>query len=198
MNKMFIIFLFSLLLLVLPGCLFVSLGYTPDSDLPDNYTEKKYDVTFSVEYYNDRNDVFGLASQEQYITWIKQYLQETKAFRSVAYKPITQKSNYHINFIVHYSFMTVRESALLGYFCGLTGLAIPTYQTLYMDISTVLYLRNNPVYSPSTAEALRGYIWLPFLPVGLIWNQWWALTTQEKKCCRFLINEVVNYQKNHL
>ena len=80
---------------------------------------------------------------------------------------------------------------LLGYYLGFFFCALPGWMNMYLDASAIVYLNGNPVCSPTTSEDIRVIVWLPFLPVGLVWNQWWAWTTQEKKCCRFLINEVV-------
>ena len=94
--------------------------------------------------------------------------------------------------------MPVNESAGLGFLMGYTLCTIPMWLNMYLDMSAILYLNGTPVHSPTTAEALRCYVWIPFLPVGLVWNQWWAWTTQEKKCYRYLINDVINYQRVNL
>lgn len=198
MNKIILLLVSVSLVIMFSGCLQIPLGYTPKSDFPTNYDAKKYAVTFSIDYIAERDDVFGLATQEKYIDWLKEDLQKSGAFSSVTYKSFTQKSNYHIHFIFHYSYMTVKESATMGFLMGYTFCAIPMWMNMYLDSSAILYLNGNPIYSPATAENLRCYVWVPFLPVGLVWNQWWAWTTQEKKCYRYLINEIVDYQRSHL
>ena len=160
--------------------------------------KKKYSVTFSVDYLSDGDVSIGRASHEKYINWLKEALLESQAFSSVSYKPFAQKSNYHIHFLVHYSCMPVDESAALGFLMGCTFCAIPMWLNMYLDCSAILYLNGSPIYSPTTAEGLRCYVWIPFLPVCLVWNQWWAWTTQEKKCCHYLINEIIKYQNPQL
>ena len=169
---------------MLSGCLHIPLGYTPNGDFPANYDAKKYTLTFSVDYLSDGDVSIACASQEKYIDWLKEDLQKSGAFSSVTYKSFAQKSNYHIHFIIHYSCMPVNESTAMGFLMGYTLFTIPMWMNMYLDSSAILYLNGNPICSPTTAENLRCYVWAPFLPVGLVWNQWWAWTTQEKKCYR--------------
>ena len=198
MNKIMLFALSIISVCILAGCLEIPLGYTHCVDFPQKYENKKYSITFSVDYIAERDDVFGIATQEKYIDWLKDDLQKSGAFSSVTYKSFAQKSNYHIHFIFHYSCMPVNESAAMGFLMGYTCCAIPMWINMYLDSSAILYLNGNPIYSPATAENLRCYVWVPFLPVGLVWNQWWAWTTQEKKCYRYLINEIVDYQRINL
>lgn len=198
MNKITLLLFSVSLMVILSGCLLVPSGYTPAVEFAKNSKIKKYAVTFSVDYLSDGDVSIGRASQEKYIDWLKDDLQKSGAFSSVTYKSFAQKSNYHIHFIFHYSCMPVNESAAMGFLMGYTFCAIPMWMNMYLDSSAILYLNGNPICSPATAENLRCYVWAPFLPVGLVWNQWWAWTTQEKKCYRYLINEIVNYQRSNL
>ncbi len=198
MNKIILLLVSVSLIAMLSGCLLVPSGYTPDVDFAKNEEIKKYAITFSVDYLSDGDVSIGRASQEKYIDWLKDDLQKSGAFSSVTYKSFAQKSNYHIHFIFHYSCMPVNESAAMGFLMGYTFCAIPMWLNMYLDSSAILYLNGNPICSPATAENLRCYVWVPFLPVCLVWNQWWAWTTQEKKCYRYLINEIVDYQRSHL
>ena len=190
MKRNSLIFLFGLCLLT-TGCLEIPMGYTPNEDLQtiDSIT-KKYSLTYSVDFMSDGDVSIGRASRERYIEWIKDYLEETGAF-NVSYRDFSSKSNYHVHFLIHYSCLSVGDSVLLGYYLGTTLLAFPGWMNMYLDASAIVYLNGNPVCSPTTCEDIRVVVWLPFLPVGLVWNQWWAWTTQEKKCCRYLINEIL-------
>ena len=182
--------------LLTTGCLEIPMGYTPNEALQINDSfSKKYSLTYSVDFMSDGDVSFGRASRERYIEWIKDYLEETGAF-NVSYRDFSSKSNYHVHFLIHYSCQSVGESLLLGYYFGFTFCTLPGWLNMYLDTSAVVYLNGNPVCSPTTSEDIRVVVWLPFLPVGLIWNQWWAWTTQEKKCCRFLINEIVEKHKD--
>jgi hypothetical protein len=194
MNKIALFSLCIISVFILSGCLQIPLGYTPSVDFPQKYKNQKYAVTFSVDYIAERDDVFGLASKEKYIKWLKDDLQKSGAFSSVTYIPFSQKSNYHIHFLIHYSYMTAKESMTMGLLMGYTFLTIPMWQTMYLDMSAILYLNGSPIHSPTTAEALRCYVWAPFLPIGLVWNQWWAWTTQEKKCYRYLVKDLIEFQ----
>ena len=198
MNKVFLLSLGVVSIFLLSGCLEMPLGHTPDVDFSENHIGKKYSVTFSVDYLSDGDVSIGRASHEKYIAWLKEDLLKSGAFNSVSYKPFAQKSNYHIHFLIHYSCMPVNESAALGFLMGYTFFTIPMWLNMYLDCSAILYLNGVPIYSPTTTGGLRCYVWIPFLPVCLVWNQWWAWTTQEKKCYRYLINEIIKYQDSHL
>lgn len=196
MNKKLTQFPFLLIVLcTLSGCLEIPMGYTPGTDLIISKNIRKYDLTFSVDYLSDGDVSIGRASQTQYIEHFKEYLQESGAFAKVSYKNFSEKSKYHVHFVTHYSCMPVNEAIATGYLMGMTFCAIPMWVNMYLDMSAILYLNGKPVYSSATSENLRCYVWIPFLPAGLIWNQWWAWTTQEKKCCRYLVNSISEYQK---
>ena len=198
MNKKISFFCGVMSFFIFTGCLQIPLNYTPEASLPEKNAEKQYSITFSVDYLSDGYVSIGRASQEHYIKWLNEYLQKCGSFSSVTYKPFDQKSNYHLHFIAHYSCMPVNEAALLGFVMGYTMCTIPMMINMHLDTTAILYLNGSPIYSPATAETLRCYVWIPFLPVGMIWNQYWAWTTQETKCCRYLINEIVDYQQSHL
>lgn len=198
MNKLSLFFANIAIIFALSGCLNTPMGYTPNVDLPEIHSRAKYAITFSVDYLSDGDEIIGCASREKYIEWIKNYLSDCGEFSTVSYKSFDRKSNYHIHFLVHYSCMPVDESAALGFLMGYTLFTIPMWVNMYLDTSAILYLNGKPIHSPATSEAIRCYVWLPFLPVGLVWNQWWVWTTQEKKSCRYLISEIVNYQHNNL
>lgn len=190
MKRNSLILLFALCLLT-TGCLEIPMGYTPNEDLQTiDSAYKKYSLTYSVDFMSDGDVSFGRASRERYIEWIKDYLEETGAF-NVSYRDFSSKSNYHVHFLIHYSCQSVGESLLLGYYLGFTFCAFPGWMNMYLDTSAIVYLNGKPVCSPTTSEDIRVVVWLPFLPAGLVWNQWWAWTTQEKKCCRYLINEIL-------
>lgn len=176
------------------GCLEVPLGYTPETEIQPLSHSKKYTVTYSVDYISDGDVSMGRANEAMYINWLGEYLQKTNAFSKVAYRNFTAKSNYHIHFLIHYSAMPVNEAAVTVFLMGYTLTAIPMWVNMYLDVSAIVYLNQKPVFSSATAEDVRCYVWLPFLPVGLVWNQFWVWTIQEKKVCRYLINEVVKYQ----
>ena len=60
MNKIILLLVSVSLITMLSGCLLVPAGYTPDVDLPQSCENKKYAVTFSVDYVADRDDIFGI------------------------------------------------------------------------------------------------------------------------------------------
>ena len=101
MNKILTLLLGGLTICVLSGCLAIPLNYTSDVELTKTNIAKRYAVTFSVDYLSDGDGSIGRASQEKYIDWLKEYLNQSGAFSSVSYKPFAQKSNYHIHFLIH-------------------------------------------------------------------------------------------------
>lgn len=198
MNKILLLSLSLVSLFALSGCLLIPQGYTEDAVLSNQRGNKRYAVTFSVDYLSDGEVSVGRASQKQYIEWLKEDLRDSGAFSSVTYKPFAQKSNYHIHFLIHYSGMPMDEHDDFENVLGCTLGMIPMWYDTFLDASAILYLNGKPIHSPAASEALRCYVWLPFLPVGLVWNKWWAWTTQEKKCCRYLIHELSEYQRMKL
>ena len=194
MNKQILMFLFFMSLFVLSGCLDVPLKYTPDTDFSQEFDTRKYAVTFSVDCIGIVED--GQASQEKYVEWLRDFLYKSGGFSSVKHRVFSEKSNYHIHFSMRYS--RANEATALGLLLCCTYCTIPVWFDMYLDASAILYLNGVPIHSPSTSDAFRRHIWAPFLPIGLVWNKWWVWTTQEKKCCRYLINEIVNYQKHYL
>ena len=197
MNKICLIPLFAGVAFMLSGCLLVPMNYTDSVDLIPNDTSKKYSITYSISYVSEGDTPIGHASREKYIAWINEYLRKSNDFSSVSYKPFDEKSNYHVHFIVHY-FIPLEKSVLGGVVSGASLGCIPSWLDMYLDTSAVLYLNGQPVCSPATSEVLRCYVWCPFLPAGVIWNLWWAWSTQERKCCSFLVNGIVQYQRKNL
>ena len=196
MNK--IICLVLPLLLFTAGCLQVPLGYTPGDPLKKAAPgSPKYDVTYSVDYVADGGlgSGDGIASQAVLADHVRDHLKESGAFSRVEPRPFAEKSNYHIHFIAHYSTISHDEVQPIALLMGLSLCGIPVWITSSLDMSAILYLNQQPVYSPSASEGLRKFIWVGFLPVGLVWNSWWAWTTQEKKCIRFLVNRITDHQR---
>ncbi len=201
MNKKIQVSLFCFLIILLQGCMIVPQGYTPSTSLLKHKNiaaSSKYDVTFSVEYISDGDQSIGRASNVQIIEIIKEKLIDSNAFTQVSYVDLAGKSKYHIHFIVHYSMVSAGESAKHGLLIGYTFCTIPTWQSMPIDISAKIYLKDKVIHSIATAEVLRCYIWLPLLPVCLVWNNWWAWTTQEKKCVNYIVNDLTNFQKKDL
>lgn len=182
-------FILSMFIISICGCLYVPQDYTPTQELvTDN--APKYAVTYSIEYRKDGDLGEGCASLKKYQTWIEKMLLDTGSFSEVTYRDFSIKSNYHLHFMVHYSSLPYDESSSRGAAAGVTMAIIPVWIDLHLDLSAVTYLNQKIIAAPSTTETLRCYIWLPFLPAGIVWNPWLAWTRQEKKCCRYLINEV--------
>ena len=184
--------------LFLNGCVTVPQSYTPSTSLNKNTCHDKYDISYSLSYISDGDVSIGRASESRMREIIEKQLKQSNYFSSVTYQDPAEKSRYHIHFIAHYSMCPVNESAEHGLLVGYTFCLIPTWQNMYLDLSAVLIRDNRKIYSVSTSENLRCYIWLPLAPFGLIWNNWISWTVQEKKCINYLLNNIIDFQINIL
>lgn len=184
--------------LMLSGCICVPQYYTPSAKLrvdKSGVDSPRYDVTYSMSYYTDGDKSIGRAEEGRFRELIGEKLRATKHFGSVMYKPVDERSPYHIHFIIRYSMNDIldspAQSMLLGYSLGL----LPSWQDMYLDMSAIVIVNDTKVYSTVAAENLRCYIWLPLLPFGMIWNNWLAWTVQEKNGVNFILNDIIENEK---
>ena len=184
----------ALLLMTSASCLQIPVDYLPDEPLK-KYTPSlsRPEVTFSVEQIIDgpfgRED--GIATQKVLIQYIGNQLWKSGAFRKVAYKPFSARSHYHIHFIAHYSTLPRNESSLRYAIAAVSLFIVPIRLESDLDMTAIVYRKDKAVYAPAASAGLHNYMWLGFLPAGLVWNNWWAWTVQEKKCSRLLVNRIV-------
>lgn len=197
MNKIGSIVFAVLILLSSPACLQVPMDHLPDEPLIIPAAgAKRHDVTYSVELIIDGSfDQFsGIAPQKVMLRYIGEQLRQSGAFKLVSYKPFSAKSSRHIHFTAHYSKPRKKDVVSIQALMFLSFFTIPTWITSDLDMTAIVYLQDKAVYAPVTTVGLRNYVWLGFLPVGLVWNNWWAWTVQEKKCSRRLINRIIQKQ----
>ena len=173
---------------VFTGCLCVPQYYTPSVRLERNISSNKYDISFSLSYLSDGDESIGRASEARLKEIIENKLIDSGFFSSVTYRIPSEKTRYHVHFIAHYSMCPANESVAHGLFVFSTYYLIPSWQNMYLDLSAILMYDNKKIYSISTSENLRCYIWLPLTPICLIWNNWLAWTVQEKNCVNYLLN----------
>ena len=198
MNKNCWLFAFFVLLVsIFTGCVTVPQYYTPSAKLARNLSSKQYDITFSLTYASDADESIGRAYEARLRAISEERLKKCGYFSTVTYKNPAEKGRYHIHFIAHYSMCPVNESEALGFFIGYTLSLIPTWQNMYIDLSAILMQNDKKIYSTSTSENLRCYIWLPLAPFGLLWNNWLAWTVQEKNCVDYLLNNLTEFQNSH-
>ncbi len=190
-------FSLSLAVFVLTGCVTVPQGYTPSAKLEKNVSSRKYDVTYSLSYASDGDSSVGRASESRLREIIGDRLRKSGYFSHVTYKNPEEKSPYHIHFIAHYSMLPVDEAAVHGMLIGYTFLLIPSWVNMYLDLSAILMHENQKIYSSSTSENLRCFIWLPLAPLGILWNNWIAWTVQEKKCVNYVLNDLTEFQRTY-
>lgn len=178
------------------GCAYLPLGYTPLSSLekyPENTHEQKFDVTFSVSYFTNRSDVFGVASENEIKTEMAKKLKATNLFSSVTYADANNKSPYHFSFFIVYGMPSIESSLGVALLSGYTLCLIPTWETFSCDIIGLVYLNDKLTHSVSSAEINRAFIWLPLAPIGTVWNFWFAWDYVENKLENFIINDISKY-----
>lgn len=197
MNNILASFLTVVISLFLTGCISISQHYTPSTKLEKNLSSNKYDISYSLSYIVDGTEIIGQASEPQLRKIIEEKLMQSGYFSSVTYKLPNEKSRYHIYFNAHYSACTEAENMEHALLVGYTLCVIPSWQNSYLDLSAILTYDNMKIYSISTSENMRCFIWLPLVPFGLIWNDWLAWRTQEKKCINYLLNNITNFQENY-
>ena len=199
-TKLAFLLLIVCLALLLQGCTCINFGYTNNHSL-DVYNSKpvsqKYDVTFSIYYFNARNDIIGAGDKEDFQKRIKENLLKTGLYSKVTCVPIDKPSPYHYHFNVIYDVPSVETSFAVGFLSGYTLLIVPTWETATLDISGMVFLNGKMVHSTATPEIIRCYYWLPLLPVGLIWNTWFAFGYVEGKMIKYVLNDLNNYHYSH-
>ena len=194
MNKTSEILCSVLLLTLSSACLQLPMDYQPNERLkaaaPGAIIR---DVTFSMEQIIDGpfGRLDGIATQKVLVGYIGNQLRKCRAFRTVTYKPFSSKGKYHIHFIAHYSAMPREDFRLRQALMLCSFFIIPVRITSSLDMTAIAYWRGEAFYSPVATTGLQNYVWLGFLPVGLVWNNWWAWTQQEKKCSRLLVNRIL-------
>ena len=192
MNKLYTLFLI-IFSCFLTGCLTIIGDYTPNVDVFVENSKKKYDVTYSVNYSSTMYEVDD-DDRERCAEWIKDYLQQSEAFNSITYRDTSLKSKYHIDFYINYlGSPDTMGLSILAYF---TFFILPFNSDHYYNVTAIVYLNNEPVYTPVTSERIRTWVWPPLLPVGLLWPPtYYARSRTKKQCLRYLINLIIENQR---
>ena len=188
MNKIAILFLL-LGCFLFNGCL-ASRGYTPNEDVNSIESSRKYAITFSIEYIPYvKEDVIDL--KDDRIEWIKDYLEESGA----SYRDFPARSKYHIRFLVRLLPPETRHATDMGLIAGLSLFTIPVCSDrFYYDVSATFSLNDELICTPSTSEKISEFIWLPLFP-ALFYPPVYVRKSVEKRCYRYLINEILEEHK---
>lgn len=192
MNKI-IIFLVVFTIVLLSGCA-VSGEYTTNDDLLVFDFNNKYDVSYSVSYisFSPNDDTAEL--KERAAKLIKEYLEESGTFNTISYRDFSTRTRYHIRFFITVSPSEKRQEMGALLTSCLTLFTIPTYIDGYYDVSASLYLNNELICAPSTCERMRSWLWLPLFP-AIVYPPLLVRKDIEKKCYRYLINEILEEHK---
>lgn len=186
----------AVLSILFHGCAYLSLGYTPLKSLekyPELNREQKFDVTYSVSYFTNRSDIFGVASEDEIKKEIARKLKATNLFSSVTNAEENKKSPYHFSFFIVYGMASVETSFGVGLLSAYTLYLIPTWLTFSCDMVGLVYLNNKLTHSVATAEIHRAFLWIPLAPVGTVWNFWFAWDYVENKLENYIINDISKY-----
>ena len=194
MNKISTVLCAAVLLALSSACLQLPLEYMPNERLKAAAPGSKIrEVTYSVEQVIDGPFGWadGIATQKVLIGYIGNQLRKCRAFSKVTYKPFSSKSKYHIHFTAHYSAMPRDDVRLRQALMLCSFFIIPVRFASSLDMTAIVYWQDKAFYSPVATTGLQNYVWLGFLPVGMVWNNWWAWTQEEKKCSRLLVNRIL-------
>ena len=178
----------------LTGCLTVPMNYTPKASLEKNVTPRKYDVTYSLVFTDDsRDEYIGYVPDESgWNKTIDKALRQSGYFSSVSRRDLPEKSDYHIHFIVHTTYEGMTGWSIVS---ACTLFIFPGYEDAGMDISAVLFHKGVKVYSASTSEKMRCFLWLPLAPVGIFLNDFVIWHSNEKRCLNYVLNQVGKFQE---
>ena len=177
-------------IVLLTGCLQIPQGLNEDEPLK-KVSRGNAELTFSAEQVIDGPFIVldGISTQTALAGRIGEVLKQSGAFKKVEYRPFSRRSALHIHFTAHY-FTTLRREPVLA--AGMIG--IPFRIPSYLDMTAIVYKNDKAQYCPTVSDGMHNYVWVVFLPAGLVWNSWWAWSTQEKKCVRILVNRITGHQ----
>lgn len=197
-SKVSFLLILASVVLFLNGCVTASLGYAKSEPLKKYMNvpaTEKYDVTYSVEYFADMpDDYIGPRTQIKLSEKIRDTLVETGLFRRVTQTTWEGRSAYHYRFTIHFAMgQSVEDRSSLAILEGCFLFVIPVWMTDGYDFSAVAYLNGNYLTGSSATELGRTFYWLPLLPAGLVWNDWFAWHRIEDKCIRKVINDLTEY-----
>lgn len=189
-------YIIIILCVFLNGCAIFNFGYTPDENLNIYNNDEnihKYNLSYSVYYFTNRFDIIGNSLEQNLTKRIGESLKQSNLYSKVINQSLESMSDYHVHFQIILQAPTVNDAVAVGLLSGYTLALIPVWETLTYDMSATLYHKKEKIYSISTAELLKCYIWLPFAPIGLIWNNWFAIQHVEEKEINYLINNLSNF-----
>lgn len=187
-----------LLLPFLSGCLLYDCGYTRDGNVITYQTEaqSKLPISYSLRFDTcfPPDDEPGTPTSRAIRTKIEEALKATGLFSEVFYED-NNKGGYHIEFTYRdFGYDSeVADARMALYFCTL--FMLPLHEDYSADLSAVLYLKGEPVWSIAHAEKCRYvYCWYA-LPAGLFLNYWSVWSVVENGIVRATVND---FAKEHI
>jgi hypothetical protein len=182
----------------LTSCLVFSNDYTPKKALKKNTASSpRYNITYSVDYDNVGEGVFTIGEDDlaENQKRIEKHLKKSGYFSSVSYRPLSEKSDYHIHFTVRYCASKPDKAMAIAFIASYTGCLFPFHEDAHLDVSAILLRKDVKIHSVATSEEMTAYCWLPLLPFNFFWNNWLSWGTSENKVIDFIINDITAFQE---
>lgn len=186
--------------IALSGCLNVPVGYGPNgvqSDLTAPNPGVRRDITFSVDCSTTENA--GVPTDD-WIVSIREQLAASGLFGRIEYTDLNSKGSRHYHFKIANTGDRAEHNRLTFGREAMTGLSICTLFLLPgwkdCDINcTMSYMVNGrEVYSTSSAQTRRTYIWLP----GMFVFPFIDTTSTSESALWYFIREIRNNRLNDI
>ena len=187
----------SLLLSLLSGCFLYDCGYTRNDDTDIYMTDaaNKMPISYSLKFATSLpSDSPGSPTVKSIRTKIEEALKETGLFSEVYYGDNREKG-YHIDFTYNDYGYNEEDALARAFVYVYTLFLIPIPEHVSCDMSAVLYLEGNPIWSTAHTEKCRCIVWIGALPAGLVLNYWSVWRSIEYNIVRATVNDLT---KEHI
>lgn len=181
-----------LLLPFLSGCFLYDCGYTrnDDSDIYKTEASNKMPISYSLKFDTSLPfDSLGSPTDKSIRTKIEEVLKDTGLFSEVCYGDKSEMG-YHIDFIYNDSGYKEEEAFARALIYVYTLFLIPIPEQISSDLSAILYLEGNPIWSTAHTEKCRYIVWIGALPAGLVLNYWSVWRSIEYNLVRSTVNDL--------
>ena len=181
----------------LSGCFLYDCGYTRNDDTFIYKTDaaNKMPISYSLKFATSLpSDSPGSPTYKSIRTKIEETLKETGLFSQV-YCGDKGNEGYHIDFTFNDSGYNEEEAAARGFVSVYTLFLIPIPEHVSCDMSAVLYLEGNPIWSTAHTEKCRCIVWIGALPAGFVLNYWSVWRSIEYNIVRATVNDLA---KEHI
>lgn len=184
--------LFILIAILSSGCATISSDYTPSPlDVPKYQNSSRQDISFSVDLISEIGQ-FQIIDKEDIVSVVKEKLKQTGHYKKIVYAPFSKRSDKHLHFQFVISGTKENEAQALGMLSGLSLMTIPVIMDYYSDMSVFAIENNKETFSASAAEKINKTLWLPFIVVAPVLNDYLTGNRVINKQISYLVSEVAN------